>query len=168
MRDMLKRYNVNCLWHFTDKRNIASIKQYGLLSWGELKRRGLVPAVPGGNQWSHDADAYSGLENYVHLSFNKNNPMLYIATKEGRIVDPVWLSIDLSVIDENTLYTSDVSNKANVQRLDNISALKEIDFEALFKYLDFKIDGNAQRKKAAVKSEILVPAMIDLNKIKGL
>lgn len=168
MRDMLKKYNVNCLWHFTDKRNIASIKQYGLLSWGELQRRGLVSAVPGGNQWSHDADAYSGLENYVHLSFNQGNPMLYIAMRDKRIVDPVWLNIDLSVIDANTRYTNDVANKANVQRLDNDSAVKEIDFKALFKYLDFKIDGNAERKKAAAKSEILVPTMIDANKIKGL
>jgi hypothetical protein len=167
MRDALKKYNVSCLWHFTDKRNVESIKKHGLLSWRELQRKGLAP-VPGGNQWSHEADEFSGVDNYVHLSFNKENPMLYIAQRDKRIVDHVWLQIDLSVIGTNTRYTDDVANKADVQMLDNDSAVEKIDFEALFKFLDFREEGNKERKNAAAKSEILVPVMIGIDKIKGL
>lgn len=168
MRDALKKFNVGCLWHFTDKRNVESIKKHGLLSWRELQRIGLVPAVPGGNQWSHDADRFSGVDNYVHLSFNQDNPMLHIAKRDKRIVDHIWLQIDLSVIGAGTKYTDDVANKADVQMLDNNSAVEKIDFEALFKYLDFKVEGNQERKRAAAKSEILVPVMVGIDKIKGL
>ena len=168
MRDALKKYNVGCLWHFTDKRNVDSIKQHGLLSWRELQRIGLAPTVPGGNKWSHDADEFSGVDNYVHLSFNQENPMLYIAKRDKRITDHVWLQIDLSVINEGTRYTNDVANKADVQMLDNKSAVDTIDFEALFKFLDFRVEGNQGRKSAAAKSEILVPTMIGIDKIKGL
>lgn len=168
MRDTLKKYNVDCLWHFTDKKNVESIKKYGLLSWRELQGRGLAPTVPGGNQWSHDADKLSGVDNYVHLSFNQNNPMLYIAQRDKRIVEHVWLQIDLSVIGAGTRYTSDVANKADVKILDSSSAIAVIDFEALFTYMDFKIEGNQARKNAAAKSEILVPAMVGIDKIKGL
>lgn len=168
MRDALKKYNAECLWHFTDKRNVESIKKFGLLSWGELQRKQLAPAVPGGNKWSHDADQRSGVDNYVHLSFNQANPMLYIAKQDKRIVDHVWLQIDLSVIDASTKYTADVANKADVQLLDNESALATIDFVALFSFLDFKVNGNHERKNLAAKSEILIPTMIHINNIKGL
>lgn len=168
MRDALKKYNVGCLWHFTDKKNIESIKNHGLLSWKELERIGIAPTVPGGNTWSHDADKHVGVDNYVHLSFNKDNPMLYIATRDKRITDPVWLQIDLSVIGADTRYTNDVANKAGVPMLDNKTAIATIDFEALFKYMDFGIQGNKERKNAAAKSEVLVPIMIGLDKIKGL
>ncbi|MFJ4115896.1 DarT ssDNA thymidine ADP-ribosyltransferase family protein [Pseudomonas psychrophila] len=168
MRDALKKYNVGFLWHFTDKRNVESIKKHGLLSWRELQRIGLAPAVPGGNKWSHDADEFSGVDNYVHLSFNQENPMLYIAKRDKRIDDHVWLQIDSSVISAGTRYTDDVANKADVQMLDNDSAVEKIDFEALFKYMDFKVEGNKERKHAAAKSEILVPVMVGIDKIKGL
>ncbi|MGK9559474.1 hypothetical protein O6495_24930, partial [Salmonella enterica subsp. enterica] len=82
--------------------------------------------------------------------------------------DHVWLQIDLSVINAGTRYTDDVANKADVQMLENDSAVEKIDFEALFKYLDFKVEGNQERKHAAAKSEILVPVMVGIDKIKGL
>lgn len=168
MRDALKKYNVDSLWHFTDKRNVESIREYGLLSWAELQRKGLAPAVPGGNKWSHDADQRSGVDNYVHLSFNQQNPMLYIAKQDKRIIDHVWLQIDLSVIGAGTRYTADVANKADVQLLDSKSAIATIDFEALFKFLDFRVAGNQERKNLAAKSEILIPTMVGIDKIKGL
>ena len=38
-------------FHFTDKKNLNSIRQHGLLSTAELRRRGLFDAVKPGNVW---------------------------------------------------------------------------------------------------------------------
>ncbi len=55
--------------HFTDEANLASIRKHGLLSMRQLKQRGIEIPAPGGNQWSQDADAASGMDAYVHLCF---------------------------------------------------------------------------------------------------
>src|SRR3954470_14809416 len=65
-----------CFYHFTDTRNIASIKsQGGLFSLRQLRQRGILPTAPGGNQWSHEADERLGLDSYVHLCFLDQHPM---------------------------------------------------------------------------------------------
>lgn len=168
MQAALEKIRVNCLWHFTDRKNYKSICEHGLLSWKELRRLRLVSVAPGGNDWSHDADAMSGVDDFVHLSFSKQHPMLHVAKREGRITDPVWLKIDLSVLENcNVRYTNDVSNKSGVGLLDNNAAKDSIDLTALFTFLDFKVDGNQERKKTAEKSEVLVPTMISPDKILG-
>jgi len=168
MQAALKGLNRSVLWHFTDKKNLESISEFGLLSWKELCRRGLVPAAPGGNDWSHEADQRFGVDGYVHLSFSKQHPMLYVAKKDGRITDPIWLKIDLSVLDDNNVrYTNAVANKAGIGLLENKAAKESIDLAALFTYLDFGVEGNQERKQAAEKSEALIPTLISPNKILG-
>jgi len=48
------------VWHFTDRANLESIQQHGLLSLAEAGRRNITIPVPGGNEWSHDADRKKG------------------------------------------------------------------------------------------------------------
>ena len=71
-------------YHFTDTRNLPSIRAHGLLSMRELRQRGIV-VTPGGNDWSLDADQRSGMDGYVHLCFFKGHPMEWLATQDGRI-----------------------------------------------------------------------------------
>ena len=47
---------------------------------------------------SRTVDAQMGLQNFVRLSFNKENPMKHIAKNEGRISRPVMLQIKLEVV----------------------------------------------------------------------
>jgi hypothetical protein len=47
---------------------------------------------------SRAVDKQLGLENFVRLSFNQENPMKYIAKNEGRISRPVVLQIKLEVV----------------------------------------------------------------------
>lgn len=168
MQEALKKHNVTCLWHFTDERNLKSIREHGLLSLKELARRNIPPVAPGGNDWSHKADVRANVDDYVHLSFKKDHPMLHFAKNEERIANHVWLEINLSVIDANTRYTNDVANKANVVILENDTAKKSIDLDGLFTYLPFDVPGNKERKNSAAKSEVLVKTMIGIDKIKGL
>ena len=169
METLLKRYKIDSVWHFTDRSNIARILQHkGLLSLGELQRRGIAIPVPGGNQWSHDADKIKGVHEYVHLAFIDNHPMLYLAKKGSRIPDPVWIKIDSSILlNDDVRFTCDVSNKTGVELLSADEAKEGIDFEVLFTRMDWKNPAIKSRRQAAEKSEILIPKFIPLEKLLG-
>ena len=124
--------------------------------------------VPGGNNWSHDADAIKGVDEYVHLAFLDEHPMLFRAKQEFRIADPVWLKIDASILlEEGTRFTNDVSNKSGVEILTPDVARDIIDFEVLFTRTDWKDPEVKARRMAAIKSEILIPTIVPINKILG-
>lgn len=169
MKSILEKYKFDAIWHFTDQSNIDSIKENnGLLSLGELRRKGIAIPTPGGNQWSHDADVRQGVHEYVHLAFLDDHPMLFVAKQDGRVKNPVWLKISSSVLlDANVRFTSEVSNKANVQLLNSDQARERIDFEVLFSYMDWKDPEIKARRRLAIKSEILIPRCIPLSKILG-
>ena len=138
----------------------------GLLSLGELERRGIVIPVPGGNEWSHDADKKNGLHEFVHLAFVDDHPMLYRAKKNGRIPDPIWLKIESSILLEKEVrFCSKVSNESGSTILEAEEAKKQIDFDVLFTYLDWRDPEIQARRKTAIKSEILVPNFVPFEKI---
>ena len=167
MKAIIEKYNFDCIWHFTDRSNLESIKNHGLLSFVEAGRRGIHIPVPGGNDWSHDADKHKGVEEYIHLAFIDDHPMVYTASEiEKRILDPVWLKIDPSILlGEGVRFTLDVSNKKDVPVLTAGEAKEQIDWEVLFTYMDWDNPAIQARRQAAVKSEILVPDFIPVEKI---
>ena len=165
--DFLQRFGINCFYHFTDTRNLPSIQaRGGLLPWSQIK--GDVVA-PGGNNWSHDADAIKGQDNYVHLCFLPEHPMEFVAKKDGRILDSRFLRIDSSVIHTpGILFCSDVANKSGVEMLDLATAVATMDFEIIapaHKWLDPSL---FERKKRACKYELLVPGQVPLSLISGI
>lgn len=166
MRMTLENYDADGIWHFTDRSNLASIKDHGLCSFAEMKRRGIEIPASGGNEWSHEADERKGLHEYIHLVFVTDHPMLYHAKQERHIRDAVWLKISLSVLDESgVLFSSDVSNKTGVPILDAEQAKAGIDFEVLFEFMDWSDPEILLRRNEARKSEILVPNFIPYEKI---
>lgn len=169
MKSILKKFNIEAIWHFTDESNIESIKgNGGLLALEELHRRSVAIPAPGGNQWSHDADKYKGVHEYVHAAFLDDHPMLYAAKQDARIIKPVWLKIDASILlAEDVRFTNDVSNKAGIELLTAEQASEQIDFEVLFTYMDWKNPDVQARRRSALKSEILIPRHIPLDKILG-
>jgi hypothetical protein len=169
MKTIINKYKFDCIWHFTDKSNIDLIKKHnGLLSFGELERRGIEIPISGGNDWSHDADKTKGVHEYVHLAFVDDHPMLYRAKKEGRIPNPIWLKIKSSILlQEGVRFCSDVSNKSGVAILPADKAKNQIDFDVLFTYLDWRDAKIQTRKKAALKSEILIPEFVSIDNILG-
>lgn len=167
MKDLLSKYGKNGIWHFTDQSNLQSITNNGgLLSVAEAARRGVKIASPGGNQWSHDADKLNGVDDYVHLAFLDDHPMLYYTRKDGRTPNPVWLKISINVLDVHGVrYTTDVSNKAGITLLSPEEARDAIDHEVMFTYMDWKDPEVSQRKRLAMKGEILIPKMVPFNLI---
>lgn len=96
---VLNQVGCTRLYHFTDRSNLSSIQQLGgLFSWVYLESNGIHIPRPGGGDLSRRLDRRRGLEDYVRLSFNSDQPMMHVALREGHIVDPVILEIDPRVV----------------------------------------------------------------------
>lgn len=158
---------VAAVYHFTDRFNIESIiRNDGLLPLTVLRGQNIPDIRYGGNDWSHEADARKGVNQYVHLCFDTNHPMEYCARQDGRITETCWLEIDLALLNnEEVMYTADVSNKVDVPLLTADEAKEAIDLDGIYQFLDFRVEGNQERKNNAQKSEILIPHGVPLNKI---
>lgn len=165
---LIRKY-ARIIYHFTDRSNLASIAKSGLLSWNGLQKQGYTGCLPGGNDWSHEQDARIGLDDYVHLCFLSDHPMCYVAKKDGRLPNPVWLQIDGRILDqEGVLYTTDVSNKCGVPSLSRAQANEKLDFTALYGPRDFANLAFRARFNKAKKSEILVPKTVPSHAIMNL
>jgi hypothetical protein len=161
---------IKALYHFTDLRNLLSIRERGgLFSWRKLVEMGVAVAAPGGNDWSRDADNYKGVDAYVHLCLRSNHPMEYRAREEGRIEQSVFLEIDPAVTEiEGVSFTEDVSNKRGVELFPIENAADLIDFEVLGPNMNYKDQGMLERLRQAEKCEILVPDFIPIRLIRNL
>lgn len=157
------------LFHFTDGRNLPSIKKHGLLSLRELRSRKIEIEAPGGNEWSQESATKRGLDQFVNLSFRDGHPMEYLASKEGRIADVRHLKIRPEVlILPGVRFTADVSNKAGVPLLTWDEAQDELDWEVLYTRTDWKDPVVQARLRKASKYEILIPKSAPLSMITNL
>ena len=90
------------LYHFTDQRNIESIKEKGLLSAAKLfakyDMKFDIDFFPGSNRDSRRWDVIKKLNNYVRLSGHQNHPMAKMAVDEGRIGELAWIELDFKII----------------------------------------------------------------------
>ena len=151
------------LYHFTDIRNIPSIRKLGgLWSTAKLRKKG-IEFHPAGNDHSLDADKMFGMDRYVHLCFHNKHPMEYLAKGDGRIGKTIWLYIDASILKiDGVLYTPGVANKSGMQTYPIKKAADLIDYVAHYQYLDWAVPENHERRLAAEKCEILVPDHVPL------
>jgi hypothetical protein len=150
-----------CLYHFTDVRNLDSIQAHGLLSLQEQADRGIVPVAPGGNQWSRDADRFAGVNTYVHLCLANEHPAEYAARQDGRIGTSVFLHVSPDVLDlEGVSFTDAVSNRSRVHIRPIAEIDAHVDLDVLYGKTDWKDPAVQARLQAARKLEILVPRQI--------
>lgn len=155
-------------FHFTDVRNLPSIRENGLLPMRSLKERKVIIA-PGGNAWSFDADQRSGMDGFVHLCFFDEHPMQYLATKEGRIGETRFLKISPEVLlTEGTLITNMVANHADALPKTAEEMIAELDLKVIYTRTDWKDPKIQARLKVAKKYEILVPRSVPTKFIRGL
>lgn len=156
-----------CLYHFTDKRNLPSIRQKGLLSYKQIKRQEIAVVAFGGNQWSRDADEIFGMDHYVHLCFFDEHPMEYVARNEKRIEDSVFLQISPEILRiEGVKITLDVSNKSGVAPLTLGESLEKMDTEVIYERTNWKDETVRARLNAARKYEVLVPECVPVRFIR--
>lgn len=129
------------LYHFTDASNLESIRKNGLMSASTLSGKA-IKATMNSNEASRALDAKAGLENYVRLSFCSQNPMQFVAQKEGRIASAVTLRIKLEVVSRPGVLFSDcnatrreaqVGKSPDIVRFDVVQAKSYFDVPELLR-----------------------------------
>ena len=89
--------------------------------------------------------------------------MYHTAKRDGQIINPVWIEIDLSVIfDKRTIFSNMLANTYGAPIFDMNRVARMIDFETILFEKDF------YTRKEARKAEIMVSRQIDTDKIKGV
>ena len=166
--ELMKAHRVDSFFHFTDTRNLDSIRRHGLLSMKELKAAGIKP-ITGGNDWSLEADAHAGMDAFVHLCFVPDHPMEYIARKEKRIEQSKFIRVSPEILRiDGVRLTTDVSNKSGIMPLPVDEGLALLDHKAMYTRLNFKDPEQLARRQAAEKYEILVPDRVTADLLIGL
>ena len=158
----------NHFYHFTDKKNLDSIRARGLLCTRELRRLGIFAnVVTGGDATSLASDAQNGIDQFVCLCFTTSHPTCYRASQRG--VDPVYLWIDPDVIKEAGVKITDApSNQNGVIPQAPSAALDNLHLDAIYEWIDWTEHPEAHDQRIiAEKYEILVPKRIALAYIVG-
>ncbi|TPN69028.1 DUF4433 domain-containing protein [Mesorhizobium sp. B1-1-1] len=167
--EFVKALGKRSLFHFTDTRNIPSIKEHGLLSLRELRRQEVVVNAAGGNGWSQDSATRIGLDNYVNLCMRDRHPMEWLAKKDGRILETKFLNIKPEVLEiEGVRFTAGVSNKAGMKILTWQEASDQLDWEVLYEWTDWKDLEVRARLNQASKYEVLIPGQVPISMMKNL
>ena len=163
VKKLLKNYGITSIWHFTDKSNVESIMEHGILSLKKLETLKIDVEYTGASADSHNIDHYRGLDKYVHLAFINDHPLYYVALKEKRVLEPVWIEIDISVIfEEQTLFCDRVANDNSAKQFTIDQIEKRINFDTMVNNKIF------DKYKEARKAEILVLNNIEPEKILGV
>ena len=91
----LRSRGIDCLYHFTSRRNVPSIQSLGcLMSWFDLDQQGIV-YTPSSDSKSRDLDRKLGLERFVRLAFEPRPKMYWSVTLQKRVEDLEVLSIPI-------------------------------------------------------------------------
>lgn len=150
-------------YHFTDRKNLASIRNHGLLSARELRRLNLIEQVTtGGDANSLAADIAKGTDGYVCLCFTTGHPMQYICRTQ-RGLDPVYLHLSPEVIKmPGVMITNAPSNQNGVVPQNAAPALDQLDLEVLYNRTNWSDPNIQSRLQVAEKYEILIPNSVPL------
>ncbi len=96
---LLEIKGIKYFYHFTDKKNIKSIKDNrGLYSWCECGKKGIKIINQGGNELSRNLDVNKGLQDYVRLSLYENLPMKHILQRRNKKFEPINIMIKKEVL----------------------------------------------------------------------
>ncbi len=172
--DYLKKNNINCVYHFTDSKNLASIiKNGGLYSWYSCSKKGIHIKNPGGNRLSRKLDSRKGLEDYVHLCFHILHPMCIKKEMEAACMTPPGYIIMLKIhpavfLLKSTLFSTENATNNTTIIGGDASTLNLIDckiFGSYDKSSLYDYDEKYREKYRKNQAEILVRTFIPLKYI---
>ena len=109
---MLRRNEIQTLFHFTDAANLDSIRKHGLMSAATLNAQSIT-SVMNSDELSRKLDQDVGLQDYVRLSFNDQNPMQFKVLEEKRASNLVMLKVKLEVVSRPGVMFSDCNATRN-------------------------------------------------------
>lgn len=163
-KKILDSNGVTCLYHFTDRRNLDSIKQHGgLFSWFYCETNNIHIPFPGGDESSKSLDKSFHLEDYVRLSFCEDHPMSWRLQQQGYDLVLLQIKIDAAWI-KNTLFSDINAADKNHSHGGELDDLTRIDFSATRQHF-LRKDSSLFKKHQA---EVLVKTFLPLEYITNL
>lgn len=97
-------------YHMTHKDNVAGILKHGILSWTDVRARGIAAvdiSDPGAQRWRDRQEPanHRAIHDYAPMYINPKNPMLYVRRERQREI--VILKISPCVLEEGQHVFSD-------------------------------------------------------------
>ncbi|MFC2770777.1 MAG: DUF4433 domain-containing protein [Porphyromonas endodontalis] len=168
-QEVLIRNGITCLYHFTDSRNVASIKEYGgLFSWEACEKNNIKIPFQGGDENSRKLDQRYKLGDYVRLSFCEDHPMAYCVKNRNGGCELVVLEVKVDVAYlKDTLFSDMNATDSGHSHGGDIDNLKKVNFEATkMKYLRngdslFKM----HQAEVMVKTFVPIEYIVNIDKV---
>lgn len=154
---VLTSNSIRHLYHFTDKRNIPSIKRHGgLFSWHYCQNNNITIPCQGGDYDSRELDKKYGLEDYVRLSFCDDHPMAYRLQKSGSDIVILHIKIDVALLKDTLFSDINAADKLHTHG-GGLEDLKRVNFEATKRHHVSRNDEDFKPHQAEVMVKTFVP-----------
>lgn len=113
-RNYLTSNGIRYLYHFTDRRNLDSIRRNGgLYSWYYCLNHNIDIPYPGGGEQSRSLDRWHGLQDYVRLSFCDDHPMAYRLQQDGYNLVLLRIKIDVALLEDTQFSDINAADNAH-------------------------------------------------------
>lgn len=154
---VLVNNGISYLYHFTDKRNIPSIKRHGgLFSWYYCKNNNINIPCQGGDFKSMNLDKKYKLEDYVRLSFCDDHPMAHRLRQSGSNIKVLRIKIDAALLKDTLFSDINAADKRHTHG-GSLNDLKRVNFAATKRHYVRKSDEDFKQHQAEVMVKTFVP-----------
>ena len=161
IRNHLSSNNIRYLYHFTDRRNLESIRRHGgLYSWKYCDTHDINIPYTGGDSMSRSLDCRYDLEDYVRLSFCDDHPMTYRLSQNGYDLVLLKIKVDVAELDA-TLFSDMNATDNNCNYGKTLADLQRVDLNATKRHYLRNTDPLFKKHQA----EVLVKTFIPIDKI---
>lgn len=148
---------IRYLYHFTDTRNIPSIKRHGgLFSWYYCKNNNISIPCQGGDYDSRELDKKYGLQDYVRLSFCDDHPMAYRLQQSGSDIKVLRIKIDVALLKDTLFSDINAADKLHTHG-GSLNDLKRVNFAATKRHYISRNDEDFKPHQAEVMVKTFVP-----------
>lgn len=159
----LRSHGVRYLYHFTDRKNLQSIRRRGgLLSWKYCEDHNITIPNPGGGTLSRNLDRRHRLEDYVRVSFCDDHPMAYRCHQEGADLVLLRISIDVATF-KNTIFSDMNATDNNHSKGPSLDDLYKVDIRATQRGFVRRSDDDFGPHQAEVLIKTFVPIRYIVN-----
>lgn len=160
---ILKENGVVYLYHFTDRRNLESIRQHGgLFSWQTCLNKGINIPYAGGDGNSRLLDRRHGLQDYVRLSLCDDHPMMWRLKQMGYDLVLLKIKVDAAVL-RDTLFSDMNATDNQHSHGGSLQDLKKIRFSATKRRYVSRDDADFKYHQAEVMVKTFIPAEYIVN-----
>lgn len=162
-KHVLDENGIRFLYHFTDVRNIPSIKRHGgLFSWFYCHTHDITIPCQGGDYGSQELDKKYGLEDYVRLSFCDDHPMAYRLKQSGSNIKILKIKVDVALL--KNVQFSDMNAADNRHTHGKtLRHLQMVDFDATKMHYLRSDDPNFKPHQAEVMVKTFIPLKYIVN-----